>query len=45
MEAFFSKQQCGFRKGNSTQYCLLSILEKQKSDDKRECFVELLTDL
>ena len=24
MEPFFSKQQCGFRKGYNTQYCLLS---------------------
>ena len=27
-EPFFSKQQCGFREGYSTQYCLLSMLEK-----------------
>ena len=26
----FSKYQCGFRKGYSTQHCLLTILEKWK---------------
>ena len=46
MEPFFSKQQCGFRKGYSTQYCLLSMLEKWKSAvDKGKYFGALLTDL
>ena len=27
---FFSKQQCGFRKGSSTQHYLLAMLEKWK---------------
>ena len=31
MEAFFSKQQCGFQKGYCTRYCILSMLEKWKS--------------
>ena len=26
----FSKYQCGFRKGYSTQHCLLVMIEKQK---------------
>ena len=29
-ENIFSKNQCGFRKGHSTQQCLLAILEKWK---------------
>ena len=46
MEPFFSKQQCGFCKGYSTQYCLLSMLEKWKSlVDKVKYFSALLTDL
>ena len=46
MEPLFSKQSCGFRKGYSTQYCLLSILEKWKSVvDKRKYYGALLTDL
>ena len=32
MEPFFSKQQCGFRKGYSMQYCSLSVLEEWKSE-------------
>ena len=41
-----SKFQCGFRKGYSTQYCLLSMLEKWKSAvDKGKSFGALLTDL
>ena len=28
MNSFFSKYQCGFSKGYSTQQCLLSMLEK-----------------
>ena len=46
MEPFLSKQQCGFRKGYSTQYCLLSMLEKRKSAvDYRKYFRAILTDL
>ena len=46
MEPFFSKQQCVFRKAYSTQYCLLSMLEKWKSAvDKGKCLGALLTDL
>ena len=33
MDSFFSKFQCGFRKGYSTQQCLLSMLEKLKRLD------------
>ena len=28
--SIFSKNQCGFRKGHSTQQCLLGMLEKWK---------------
>ena len=43
---FLSKYQCGFRKGYSTQYCLLAMLEKWKSAvDKGKSFGALLTDL
>ena len=46
MESFFSKQQCGFRKGYSTKYWLLSMLEKWKSAvNKRKYFGAHLTDL
>ena len=46
MEPFFSKQQCGFRKSYSTQYCLLSMFEKNKSAvDKGKYFGAILTDL
>ena len=46
MEPLFSKQQCGFGKGYSTQYCLLSMLKKWKSAvDKGKYFRALLTDL
>ena len=46
LEPFFSKQQCGFRKSYSTQFCLLSMLEKWKSAvDIGEYFGALLTDL
>ena len=45
MEPFFSKQQYGLRKGYSTQYCRLSMLEKWKSAvDKGKYFGSLLTD-
>ena len=30
MENYFSKYLCGFRKGLSTQYCLLAMIEKIK---------------
>ena len=46
MDPFLSKYQCGFRKGYSTQYCLLAMLEKWKSAvDKGKSFGALLTDL
>ena len=41
-----SKQQCGFRKGYSTQQCLLALLEKWKrAVDSGQIFAALLTDL
>ena len=41
-----SKQQCGFRKGYSTQQCLLALLEKWKrAVDSGQMFGALLTDL
>ena len=44
--SFFSKYQCGFRKGFSVQHCLVSMLEKWKSaTDNRKSFRALLTDL
>ena len=46
MENYFSKLQCGFRKGYSTQQCLTALKEKWKSaTDKGKSFGELLTDL
>ena len=43
---FFSKYQCVFRKGFSTQHCLVSMLEKGKSTtDNKKSFAALLTDL
>ena len=50
LTAFFenvlSKYQCGFRKGNGAQHCLLLILEKgKKALDNKEVFGALLTDL
>ena len=45
-ENIFSKHQCGFRKGFSTQQCLLATLEKWKrSVDNCKMFGALLTDL
>ena len=42
----FSKYQYGFRKGFSTQQCLLALLEKWKrSIDRGKVFGALLTDL
>ena len=44
--SFCQKYQCGCRKGCSTQYCLLAMLEKWKSAvDKGKSFGALLTDL
>ena len=41
-----SKQQCGFRKGYSTQQCLLAVLEKWKQAvESGQMFGALLTDL
>ena len=45
-ENIFSKYQCGFWKGFSTQQCLLAMLEKWKrSVDNSKMFGALLTDL
>ena len=44
----FLNQPCGFRKGYSTQYCVLVMLEMWKSEmsvDKSKVFGALLTDL
>ena len=42
----FSNQQCRFRKGHSTQHCLVVMLETWKrSVDKGKVFGALLTDL
>ena len=42
----FFEYQCGFRKGFSTQHCLLAMLEKWKrSIDNSKMFGALLTDL
>ena len=46
MDQILSKYQCSFRKGYSTQYCLLAMLEKWKSTvDKGTSFGALLIDL
>ena len=46
MENYFSKFQCGFRNGYSTQQCLIALIEKCKSAaDKGKSFGALLTDL
>ena len=46
MESFLSKYQTGFRKGYSTQQCLLTMLEKWKrAVDNGKVFGILLTDL
>ena len=45
-EEIFSKYQYGFRKGYSSQQCLLALLEKWKAAvDKGKVFGTLLTDL
>ena len=46
MDPFFSKFLCGFRKGFSTQQCLIAFIEKWKSAVyKGKYFGALLTDL
>ena len=46
MNTHLSDYLCGFRKGYSTQYCLLSMLEKwKKALDKHNVAGGLLTDL
>ena len=46
MDSFFSKYQCGFRKGYSTQQCHLPMLEKWKrAVDNGKAFELLLIDL
>ena len=46
IEPCLSKQQCGFRKGYTTQHCLLVLLEKWKlTTDKVKYTEALLTDL
>ena len=46
MDSLFSKYQCGFRKGYTTQQCLLSMLEKWKRVvDNGKAFRLLLTNL
>ena len=45
-DKFLSKQQSGFRKGYSTQKCLLTLLEKWKrAVDSDQMLGALLTDL
>ena len=45
-DKILSKYQCGFRKGFSTQHCLLAMIEKlRKSLDSRGASAALLTDL
>ena len=45
-DSIFSKYQCGFRKGNSLQHCLLYMIEKIKqARDNNNVFVAVLTDL
>ena len=44
IDFYLSKQQCGFRKGYSPQYCLLVMLEKCKNAEGK-CFGALLTDV
>ena len=46
MEQYFSKHLCGFRKGLSTQYCRLLMIEKiRKALDNKIEYGLLLTDL
>ena len=45
-DPIFSKYQCGFRKGYSTQYCMILLVEKWKrSINTRGCAGTLLTDM
>ena len=45
-DKFLSKQQCDFRKGYSTQQCILALLEKLiRAVDSGQMFRALLTDL
>ena len=45
-EIFFSKFQCGFRKGYNAQHCLINLIEKWKlSVDNGGAFGALFTDL
>ena len=45
-ENMLSKYQCSFRKGFSTQHCLLAMLQKWKrSLDNGKAFGALVTDL
>ena len=44
--SFFSKYQCGFRKGFSAQHCSVLMFEKWKcATDNKKSFGALLTDL
>ena len=46
MGKYFSKFQCGFRKGYSTQQCLIALIKKCKNAvDSGKSFGALLTDL
>ena len=46
IEPYISNYLCGFRKGNSTESCLIAMIEKcKKALDKRQCAGALLTDL
>ena len=46
MDPYFSKFQCGFRKGYSTQQCLIAFIGKWKSAiDQGKSFGAVLTDL
>ena len=46
LDKYFSQFQCGFRKGYSTQQCLIALIEKCKSEvDSGKSFRAFLTDL
>ena len=46
VEQYLSPYLCGFRKGYSTQYCLIIMLERwKKALDNRKIAGALLTDL
>ena len=46
IKIFFSKYQCGFRKGFNTQHALLVMIEKMKTScDYKEFCVDILIDL